>query len=281
MGFFEDYFKGIEIELKKAGINKDPYVYIKEAITTSKYLSIGIGIALGFLSAIFEILLFKKISIFMPILIGLLSGIFGFFGILSYYRIYPSLKASSRVKELEGSLYIVSLFMTSLSSAGVNPEYLFELLSKYDDFSEIKRESENILKLVNGLGVPLNKALDISAQFSPSKKWKELLNGINSILLEGGDLEAFLYSKSREYIDEYKRKIIEYSNNLQVFLEIYITLVILGVIFTIIMTTLMGTISLTNPKSIEFLQLLAVLIILPLGTIMFVLLIKSANPIQE
>jgi len=93
-------------------------------------------------------------------------------------------------------------------------------------------------------------------------------------------LKNIYIMKAAKLFDEYKRKIIEYSNNMQIFLEIYITLIIVGVIFVIILTTLMGSISGTNFQYIEFIQLMSILIILPMGTVMFIILLKSISPFE-
>ncbi|MEM4757999.1 MAG: type II secretion system F family protein, partial [Nanopusillaceae archaeon] len=120
-------------------------------------------------------------------------------------------------------------------------------------------------------------ALHYKAMSSPSRNWKEVLEGIRSILLEGGSLDQFLYGKAKQFAEEYKRSLIEYSNTIQVLLEVYITLVVVGIIFTIILTTLMGSIA-GSSQMIFSLQLFSVLILLPMATILFILIIKSINP---
>jgi flagellar protein FlaJ len=229
---------------------------------------------------IISIKILGQFNIFFPLIFSILFGFLGFFFGLFLFRNYPKFVKSERERKINNSLYYAVLYMASLASSGVNPKAIFELLSKYDEFSEIKREAEEIIYYIDTIGLSLPLALKRKAEYSPSKEWSSILEGIRSIIVEGGDLERYLYEQARRLAEEYKRKIIEYSNNLQIFLEIYITLIIVGIIFVIILTTLMGSIAGTNTEYIQTLQLMSVLLLLPLGTILFVILLKSINPFE-
>jgi flagellar protein FlaJ len=279
-GFIDDFFEGIEKDILAAGIKKSISDYIKDA----KLYSISIGFSFAIFSFFILLILLIKVigqfNIFIPLIFSIFFGFLGFFFGLFFFRNYPKLVKSERERKINNSLYYAVLYMASLASSGVNPKSIFELLSKYNEFSEIKKEAEEIIYYVDTLGLSLPLALKRKAEYSPSREWSSILEGIRSIIVEGGDLEKYLYEQARRLAEEYKRKIIEYSNNLQIFLEIYITLIVVGIIFVIILTTLMGSIAGTNSAYIESLQLMSILLLLPLGTILFVILLKSMNPFE-
>ncbi len=278
--FLNSFFGDIEKKLLMAGINKKPEEYINNA----KIYSIGIGVVLSII--IFFIFLFlwtrtqNNILIIFGAIFSVIFGIIGFFIGLLFFSIYPNILIDDRKRKIDNSLYLASIYMASLASAGTNPLELFRLLSLYKEFSEVQKEASMIIYLVEIVGLSLPVALKIRSEHSPSKEWADLLNGIRTIIVEGGDLERYLYEKSEKYIEDFKRKIIEYSNNLQVFLEIYITLITLGIIFLVIITTLLGSIAGTNVSSIQSLQLLSIFVILPVGTAIFVVLLKAMSPFE-
>jgi len=280
VSIFDQFFSGIEKDLLIINSKESPSSYIYKATIYSIGISISLSILTFFSLLIYNIKVNNSFNPVFPIIFGVLVGILGFFGSLLLFKKYPSIEKQNRARKIDNSLYYAVLYMASLVSSGATPKALFELLSKYGEFSEIKKEASEIIYLIDTVGLSLPVALERKAEYSPSKKWASILNGMRSIIIEGGNLEEYLYNEASKLSEEYKRKIIEYSNNMQIFLEIYITLIIVGVIFVIILTTLMGSISGTNFEYIKFIQLMSILLILPMGTFMFIILLKSISPFE-
>ncbi len=280
-GIFDQFFSGIEKDLLMINSKESPSSYIYKATIYSIGISISLSILTFFSLLIYNIKVNNSFNPVFPIIFGILAGILGFFGSLLLFKKYPSIEKQNRARKIDNSLYYAVLYMASLVSSGATPKALFELLSKYSEFSEIKKEASEIIYLIDTVGLSLPVALERKAEYSPSKKWASILNGMRSIIIEGGNLEEYLYNEASKLFEEYKRKIIEYSNNMQIFLEIYITLIIVGVIFVIILTTLMGSIAGTNFQYIKFIQLMSILLILPIGTVMFIILLKSISPFES
>ena len=277
---FDQFFSGIERDLLIINSKESPSRYIHKAKIYSIGISISISIFTFFSLLMYNINVYESVNPTFSIIFGTVAGVLGFFGSLLLFKKYPSIEKQNKARKIDNSLYYAVLYMASLVSSGATPKALFELLSKYSEFSEIKKEASEIIYLIDTVGLSLPVALERKAEYSPSKKWSSILNGMKSIIVEGGNIEEYLYNEASKLFDEYKRKVIEYSNNMQVFLEIYITLIIVGVIFVIILTTLMGSISGTNFQYIEFIQLMSILIILPMGTVMFIILLKSISPFE-
>jgi len=278
--FLASFFSDLEEELRKAGIKEDIFSYAKKAEIYIFAVMIAMGFAGFILGTLISLIIFKTIILIIPIPLSIFFSIIGFLIGIIYFRSLPSIKASERKRKIDAVLYYVTTYMASLASSGSNPLTLFELLSKYKEFSEIQKDAKEIYDLVTSMGVSLPMALHYKAQYTPSRDWREILEGIRSILIEGGSLDEFLYRKARQLAEEYKRNLVEYSNTMQVLLEVYITLVVVGVIFVIILTTLMASIT-SATEFIYGMQLFSSAVILPLATIMFVFILKSINPIEE
>jgi len=278
--FLISFFGDLDEEMRKANIKEDIITYAKKAEIYIFLVTFAMGFAGFMLGTLISLIFFKTIFLIIPIPIAVFFSILGFLIGIIFFRSLPSIKASERKKKIDSVIYFVITYMAALASSGTNPLTLFELLSKYKEFSEIQKDAEEIYNLVASMGVPLPVALHYKALYSPSRNWREVLEGIRSILIEGGSLDDFLYRKARQFAEEYKRGLIEYSNTMQVLLEVYITLVVVGVIFVIVLTTLMGAITAAT-EYIYFIQIFSSVVILPLATIMFVFILKSINPSEE
>jgi len=272
-------FSDLEGELKRAGIKEDIISYAKKAELYIFAIMISMGLAGFVLGMLISLIISNTINLALSIPLSIFFSLIGFLIGIIFFRAFPSIKAAEKKKKIDSILYYVTTYMASLASSGVNPVTLFELLAKYKEFSEIQKDAKEIYDLVT-MGVSLPMALHYKAQNTPSKEWREILEGIRSILIEGGSLDDFLYRKARQLAEEYKRNLVEYSNTMQVLLEIYITLVVVGVIFVIILTTLMATLT-PATGYIYFLQIFSSAVILPLATIMFIFILKSISPSEE
>lgn len=282
INLFLSYYKDLEPQLKKAGIKKSLLEYAKEAYTYSIIIAAGISILLFFSLFILLVRIVRAITpivIFIPVITAIVGFILGLFVSMMLFRAYPSFIISDKEKKINNSLYIATIYMATMASAGMNPYSIFTLFTTLEEFGELKREIREIVEMVEVLGIPFPEALRIKAENTSSKKLAELLEGMRSIIVSGGSLERYLYEKANQYSEEFKRNLIEYSNTLQVILEIYITLVIVGVVFVIIITALMGAITGFSAQ-IQMLQLMSILAILPLSTVFLVIMIKSINPFQ-
>ena len=149
---------------------------------------------------------------------------------------------------------------------------------KFKEYGEIAEESKNISRYVDTFGMPFSSAIKKEAKKTPSKDFSELLWSINTIVSSGGDLTGFLKSKSEEFMNDYRRRIRKYSQDLGMYIEIYLTLIITGAIFFIVLSSIIASIS--GGLSTILIQSFVVFILLPFLSIGFVLLIKAASPTE-
>jgi len=261
-----------------------PMFFLAASIISCLYFKICISSSavLGVMGGIVMVTLGRNPALIAIIpVFAIVASLIGFTSSILFFRSYPSLVVASRARKIDNALYLATIYMATIATGGVNPLTMFSLLARYKEFSEISKEAADIVQYVRGLGMDLATALHIKAMNSPSREWKELLEGIRSIIVEGGDLEQFLYEKAHQNIQDFKRKLVEYTNSMQVILEIYITLIIVGVIFVLILTTILGSIMGGGAEMIQQIQMFLVLVFLPASTIMFILILKAMNPFES
>lgn len=129
-------------------------------------------------------------------------------------------------------------------------------------------------------GLDANSSLERAIDRSSSKTFKELLWGILSINKSGGDLNVFLKEKSKVLMEEYRRRMYEFSHQLTIYIEVYLTAVIMGAIFFSILTSIMSGLTGMGSESM-MLQFVLIFIFLPAISAVFIILIRSATPSSE
>lgn len=268
-----DNFEGLRDDLKKSGMDYN----LKEYLSIS-LLTIVIIFALEFPTMSFITGLIPAFTPLMAVMFSFTISIGLCLIFFFFFYIYPSNKASSRKKELDYVLPFATIYLATMSS-GSPPISMFKVLGKFEEFGEINKEAKRIVRDVELFGMNIRDALQKVASRSPSESFKDLLWGINSIIASGGDLTKFLHEKSSAYMEDYRRKLNEYSNSLSTIIEIYLTLVIVGSIFFVVMTSIMGLFGMSGlSEVIVILHFVVTFLGLPLISIGFIYLIKSISP---
>lgn len=264
------YFSGLMVDLKKARMK----------FSLQEYLSIGILTCL--LVFVFELPIF---SVILGILLK--NFLFGFvtsFTISSFltaffflfYVNYPKLINRGKSKKIDAVLPFASLHLSTIASSKLPLHKILEIFSRFTAYGELTDEVKRIESDIK-LGVDINTALEKGIDRTPSKNFKELIWGILSTNRTGGDLGIYLKEKSKTFVADYRRQLYEFSHQLTIFIEIYLTAIILGAVFFVILTAIMAGISVAG-IDILFLQFFLIFIFMPLVSVMFLILIRSATP---
>ncbi|HIJ99256.1 TPA: type II secretion system F family protein [archaeon] len=190
---------------------------------------------------------------------------------------YPKMVAAERKKDIENNLPFATLYMNTIAGTGAPPFAMFKLLADFKEYGEVSKEAQKIVEDVEVMGRDIDAALHKAAEQTPSDQFKEMLLGISTTIVGGGNLRVLLSGKSKILMNEYRRKIEKYTNELSIYIELYITLVIVGSIFSTVMLTIMGSIS--GFESFRFLQQALVYIFLPVAGIVMIGLLKIASPL--
>ncbi len=194
---------------------------------------------------------------------------------------YPTTIAGDRKKKIENSLPFAAIYLNTISRSGFPPHTLFKMLARFKEYGEVAVEANRINNDVEGLGMDLPAALARAIYRSPSNEWTELLAGMRTTIIIGGDLGQYLAEKTKGIVASYKRRLNDYSNFLQLLIEVYITLVIVGTIFFIVTTSIMVAIGGIPVALVKALNYAVVLLGLPALTAAFILIIKGASPTEE
>ena len=268
---FRSYFLDLRNDLQKAGMNYTLDEYMSTALFTSTITFVIENITLAF---IFGFLFDLLASLFLAFTLSLtMSGLLFFL----FYS-YPSTVAGSKNSKIKKALPFFVSYLNTIASAKLSPSTLFKTVSKFKEYGEISNEADNIARDIDLFGMTFSSAIKKQAKKTPSKEFKELLWGINTMIASGGDLSFYLKQKSEEFMNDYRRSIRKYSQDLSLFVEVYLTLVITGSIFFIVLSSVITTV--TPGMDTVLLQVFVVLILLPMLSIGFIVIIKSISPIE-
>lgn len=263
------YFMEIREELKKANINYTLEEYLSISLFTTAITFLFETIILAFLFGLF---VDPAISVLLSFTLSTALSALLFF----LFYTYPTAAARNRSNKIRKVLPFATSYMATIASSNAQPINVFKTISNFKEYDEMSKEAESIVRDVELFGMTTSSAIKKQAKITPSNEFKELLFGINTMILSGGNLGLFLKEKSTEYMNDYKRRIRKYSQDLSLYVELYLTLIITGSIFFIVLSSIISTIS--AGLGTILIQTMIVFILLPLISIGFILLIRSANP---
>lgn len=265
------YFSDIKDDIQKANMTYTIEEYLSVAFFT---VTLTFVVETIFMSFAFGFFVEPLLALILGFMLAL--GVSGFLFFLFYS--YPMATAKSRENKIKKILPFALAYITTLSSSKAPPIALFKTLSKFKEYGEVTKEAQEIANSVELFGLSISAAIRRQAKMSPSKDFRDILWGINTIITSGGDLTGYLKSRSDEFMEEYRRNIRKFSNDLSLYVEVYLTLIITGAIFFIVLSSIIASFSAGLETVV--IQSFVVFIVLPLLSIMFIVLIKSVSPLE-
>lgn len=263
-------FKDLQVDLRKAGIRITLIEYLSAAVLTSAITFIA---AFFVLTTIVGALVNIAIGLVMGLIGGVLAATFAFF----YFYSYPSNRVAERKKRVDDLLPFATLYLATIAGAGTPPAAMFKTLSQFKEYGEISEEAARIVEETELVGINVTDALKNAASRTPSDRFKEVLWGIMTTLLIGGDLKAFLHEKALSAMQEYRRRLVQFTQQLAMFIEMYITVVMVGSIFFMVLSTIFGGIG-GAATMVVGIQVAITFLLLPVASIGFLILMKSIAP---
>ncbi len=262
----------IKEDLKRAGMHLTVDEYVSTALMTSLLtpmmtapLAFVVCIALG---------LFISTTVFVTLLVGITTAALT----LSFLYFYPTMKAESMKKSIENTLPFATIYLSTLAGTGMTTDTIFRVLADFPEYGEISREARGIVADTELFGLDIATSLSRAAERTPSEELKGLLWGMRSTLTTGGDLRSFLIEKGKGYMNNYRRNIDTYVEELSLFTELYITAVIVGSIFFIIMSTIMNMVGAGSGGFMVMIQNIVVYVMLPIISVGFMILVSMISP---
>ncbi|MFC2142774.1 type II secretion system F family protein [Candidatus Aenigmatarchaeota archaeon] len=265
------HFLDIREDLHRANMNYTIDEYLSMAILTTVITYISEMFLLSFIFA-----LFIDPILAVPLSFTLSMGLSSFIFFLFYS--YPATLSRNRSNKIKKVLPFAISYLGSLASSKLPPITMFKTLATFKEYGEIAKEADTIVRNVELFGMSFSNALKRQAKRTPSAEFSDFLWGLNTISTSGGSMVTYLSQKSNEMMNDYKRRIRKYSQDLSLYVEIYLTLVITGSIFFIVLSSVITTLS--GGTGTIALQTFVVFLLLPLLSIGFIVLIKSASPTE-
>ncbi len=151
-------------------------------------------------------------------------------------------------------------------------------LNKADStYGEISREIGIIIRDMDYFGNDLRTAIINCVNQTPSDMLQDLLTNLLSVIDSGGDVTTYLNGKTDQYLQRLMQDQKSFLEILGLIAESYVTAFVAGPLFIIIMSSVMTIMNGGSPV------ILYVIIygMLPLGSIMFIVLISILTPSED
>ena len=199
------------------------------------------------------------------------------FGGITYliFLLYPGIRAGERRRNIDATLPYAINYVTAMSSAGITPDEVFRLLGQSRIYGESAVEARYVARETDFFGKDLLDALRSVSQATPSERMREFLQGAVASISSGSNLTEYFRTKARQYTLENNQQQKTFLETLGLIAESYVTAMVAGMLFLIILQSVMTILSGdANP----FFLYIIIYLIVPFGSIMFVILISSMTP---
>ncbi len=239
--------------------------------TALVYIASLIASIIVVLLAGLDFILAFYVVVFVPILAAALT-------FLIFYA-YPIQKAKKIRRSIETNMPFALTHMSAIASSGIPPELMFELLTKFEEYGEISRQSSLIVRNIKTFGMSSLLAIRDVAQRTPSVSFRQILNGIDSTIEKGGNLTEYLDDMSEKTLFDYRMKREKYLKTLSTYADVYTALLIAA---PLMMLAILGILSVIGGDiagySLKDMMILITLGIIPLLNIAFLAFVHLTYP---
>jgi len=226
---------GLQTKLFKSGIGIYYEAFVCGVILASAIAGI-IGVMFGVIISLLVALEPAFLEFALPLLIGLVSGQVTF-GIM---YMLPSLKLKSRTSRLLGELPYYIGYMATLSSSGLNLQGVFRAISWEESDSELVKDAQRLITNLDMMGMDVSEALRDLINRSPAPSYTELLEGLVTTVMAGGDTKEYFTSFAKIQLEEKKIMIKKSTAALGMLSELYTILLIVFPLLGSIILSVMG-----------------------------------------
>ncbi len=191
------------------------------------------------------------------------------------FLFYPSIMAGDRRRKIDATLPYAMNYVTAMSTAGIPPAEIFRLLGESPVYGECAAEARYLTRDIDLLGRDLTDAMRRLSGITPSMRMKEFLQGAVATIQSGSDLTIYFRLKAEQYALENQQEQKMFIETLALIAESYVTVMVAGVLFLIIIQSVM---SMVSGESDPLLLNLVIYLMVPFGSIMFIILVSSMTP---
>jgi len=285
-----DQYTQLQNDLISARLKKSFEAYFATAYISSLFIGVFASVLLGLFSWLFKLpqMILSRAGIissfaFLSSYSNIIGTIFVMFlslivvGGITYevFMVYPGVVAGSRRRNIDVNLPYAINYITSMSTAGITPAEVFRLLGDSPIYGECAVEARYIAREIDIFGRDLIEAIRIVSVSTPSQRMKEFLQGAMASISSGGNLTEYFRTKSDQYALENRQTQKQFLDTLALIAESYVTVMVAGALFLIILQSIMSVMGGDNKPIFLY---LIIYVMIPFGTIMFVILISIMTP---
>lgn len=195
-----------------------------------------------------------------------------------YY--YPYYRKNSRIKMIEVDMPFILNHMSAIANSGVPPYMMFRLLSKFKEYEGVSPDFRKIVRNTDLFGMDISTAIKEVVSRTPSKDFKELLQGIVSIIETGGDLKSYLEIQSQKAMFLYRLQREKYIDTLSLYADFYTALLIAAPMFMVAILSILSMMPGGNIAGLDmsFVVMVSVYMLIPLLNIAFIGFVHMTQP---
>ncbi len=270
-------YPALPSKLVKIRLDIRPEVYIAKWFT-----SVLIASAAGILFSAFVIFLIAQIpdianlqmiGIFIIVFFGLFPSVITY----AYYISFPSSRLSTLQAGIDKELPSATNFMSALTASNVNIIKIFAILSRKNIYGELSKEAAFIVRDVEIFKEDTITALKRAISRSPSKKFRDFLQGLITTILSGNAIKDYLMDRSKQYSTESRIELKDKMEKMDILAETFVVVAIAGPLFLFIIALIMSLVDAQATSSSMALLKMVVLLLMPASLFGFILLFKSSR----
>ena len=191
---------------------------------------------------------------------------------------YPALERGNRETKINLSLHNTVSYIYAMRRGGAEIIDIFRSLSENAGiYGESAIEFRQVVRDADYFGMDVVSAIRHLSETTPSKKLKEFLEDLLSVIESGGNLSAFLSTRVRIYQEEARFEQKQFISTLEFVGEAYVTAFVAGPLFLVIVMVVMG---LLGGSAITQLSVVAYAL-LPIGSLIMILFIDLISVKEE
>jgi len=275
-------FRGLALSLSRKKFFQNYKIKLRKAdvpLILSSYLSLIFFVT--FVSLIF----FLAFSIFLSlkastavwirnIALSLVASLVVF--VLLFF--YPDIKIRNEERKIEAELPFVALYMAAISSAGVQPVKVLDLIASSKEYAAVAKQMRKVTNQIKFFGMDVVTAIKTTNNIIANKDLAEMLNGIATNIVTGGNLKNYFEEQARKAMTDYKIKREKFTESVGIYSDIYTGLLIAAPLIFMLVLVLVnafgGTVMGMSPMTITIFGIIGLVIL----NIIFLIYLQIVTP---
>ena len=217
---YSSYFVSIKPHLMSINIEMQLKTWVCMIFMTTLIAFFGSLAAMAVLFCLIEVdLIIATVAItMMPVLIAAV--------VFFVFYVYPIQMSNSMKNSIETDLPFALAHMNAIVSSGIPPEFMFDMLTDYQEYGAIADQAKMIVRNIRTFGMSSVNAINDVAKRTPSDMFKQVLGGMTQTIEKGGNLVEYIEQMSDKAMFDYRIRREKYLKTLSTYADIYTALLV-------------------------------------------------------